>query len=158
MIFWCFKHYIVHCFSITVVGLFCCFRELGIEAGVTVAPYPSGHLHPHLPHYHPPPRLHHFPIQLMVSPCSPPTAEIYAYISMNKKALICSQVWHRLMAAAPSLVSATSVISEWFVWVHELCITSYNGSSLDISSVKFEFDIFERLKLFLNIFEWHACT
>uniref|UniRef100_A0A8C1QV06 Ring finger protein 111 n=1 Tax=Cyprinus carpio TaxID=7962 RepID=A0A8C1QV06_CYPCA len=39
--------------------------ELGIEAGVTVAPYPSGHLHPHLPHYHPPPRLHHFPIQLM---------------------------------------------------------------------------------------------
>ncbi|KTF93668.1 hypothetical protein cypCar_00012799, partial [Cyprinus carpio] len=41
------------------------WRELGIEAGVTVAPYPSGHLHPHLPHYHPPPRLHHFPIQLM---------------------------------------------------------------------------------------------
>ncbi|XP_016140875.1 E3 ubiquitin-protein ligase Arkadia-like isoform X1 [Sinocyclocheilus grahami] len=39
--------------------------ELGIETGVTVAPYPSGHLHPHLPHYHPPPRLHHFPIQLM---------------------------------------------------------------------------------------------
>uniref|UniRef100_A0AAY5EAQ3 RING-type E3 ubiquitin transferase n=1 Tax=Electrophorus electricus TaxID=8005 RepID=A0AAY5EAQ3_ELEEL len=38
---------------------------LGIEAGVTVAPYPSGHLHTHLPHYHPPPRLHHFPIQLM---------------------------------------------------------------------------------------------
>ncbi|XP_069046635.1 E3 ubiquitin-protein ligase Arkadia isoform X2 [Lepisosteus oculatus] len=36
--------------------------ELGIEAGVTVAPYPPGHLHPHLPHYHPPPRLHHFPI------------------------------------------------------------------------------------------------
>ncbi|XP_026071144.1 E3 ubiquitin-protein ligase Arkadia-like isoform X5 [Carassius auratus] len=39
--------------------------ELGIEAGVTVAPYPSGHLSPHLPHYHPPPRLHHFPFQLM---------------------------------------------------------------------------------------------
>ncbi|KAG2470661.1 E3 ubiquitin-protein ligase Arkadia isoform X2 [Polypterus senegalus] len=36
--------------------------ELGIEAGVTVAPYPPGHLHPHLPHYHTPPRLHHFPI------------------------------------------------------------------------------------------------
>lgn len=36
--------------------------ELGIEAGVTVAPYPPGHLHPHLPHYHAPPRLHHFPI------------------------------------------------------------------------------------------------
>uniref|UniRef100_A0A3B4CT20 E3 ubiquitin-protein ligase Arkadia n=1 Tax=Pygocentrus nattereri TaxID=42514 RepID=A0A3B4CT20_PYGNA len=44
--------------------------ELGIEAGVTVAPYPSGHLLPHLPHYHPPPRLHHFPIQLMVSTIS----------------------------------------------------------------------------------------
>ncbi|XP_052457936.1 E3 ubiquitin-protein ligase Arkadia isoform X2 [Carassius gibelio] len=39
--------------------------ELGIEAGVTVAPYPSGHLSSHLPHYHPPPRLHHFPFQLM---------------------------------------------------------------------------------------------
>ncbi|XP_053720614.1 E3 ubiquitin-protein ligase Arkadia isoform X1 [Synchiropus splendidus] len=39
--------------------------ELGIEAGVTVAPYPSGHLHSHLPHYHPPPRLHHFPITFM---------------------------------------------------------------------------------------------
>lgn len=39
-------------------------RELGIE---TVAPYPpSGHLHSHLPHYHPPPRLHHFPIPFMV--------------------------------------------------------------------------------------------
>ncbi|CAF99592.1 unnamed protein product [Tetraodon nigroviridis] len=33
--------------------------ELGIE---TVAPYPpAGHLHSHLPPYHPPPRLHHFP-------------------------------------------------------------------------------------------------
>ncbi|XP_011608593.2 E3 ubiquitin-protein ligase Arkadia isoform X1 [Takifugu rubripes] len=33
--------------------------ELGLE---TVAPYaPSGHLHSHLPPYHPPPRLHHFP-------------------------------------------------------------------------------------------------
>ncbi|KAM9408839.1 E3 ubiquitin-protein ligase Arkadia isoform 2-T3 [Pholidichthys leucotaenia] len=32
--------------------------ELGIEA---VAPFPPGHLHSHLPHYHPPPRLHHFP-------------------------------------------------------------------------------------------------
>uniref|UniRef100_A0A3Q3GUU4 RING-type E3 ubiquitin transferase n=1 Tax=Labrus bergylta TaxID=56723 RepID=A0A3Q3GUU4_9LABR len=40
--------------------------ELGIEAGVTVAPFPSGHLHSHLPHYHPPPRLHHFPIPFMV--------------------------------------------------------------------------------------------
>lgn len=40
-------------------------RELGIE---TVAPYPpSGHLHSHLHHYHPAPRLHHFPIPFMVS-------------------------------------------------------------------------------------------
>ncbi|XP_047220088.1 E3 ubiquitin-protein ligase Arkadia [Girardinichthys multiradiatus] len=39
--------------------------ELGIEAGVPVASYASGHLHSHLPHYHPPPRLHHFPISLM---------------------------------------------------------------------------------------------
>uniref|UniRef100_A0A3Q2QNV7 RING-type E3 ubiquitin transferase n=1 Tax=Fundulus heteroclitus TaxID=8078 RepID=A0A3Q2QNV7_FUNHE len=38
---------------------------LGIEAGVPVASYTSGHLHSHLPHYHPPPRLHHFPISLM---------------------------------------------------------------------------------------------
>ncbi|KAL2076305.1 hypothetical protein ACEWY4_028098 [Coilia grayii] len=37
--------------------------ELGIETGVTVAPYPSGHLHTHMPHYHHgPPRLHHFPM------------------------------------------------------------------------------------------------
>ncbi|XP_066557396.1 E3 ubiquitin-protein ligase Arkadia isoform X2 [Amia ocellicauda] len=42
--------------------------ELGIEAGVTVAPYPPGHLHPHLPHYHPPPRLHHFPIVPFMHP------------------------------------------------------------------------------------------
>uniref|UniRef100_A0A3P9QJM5 RING-type E3 ubiquitin transferase n=1 Tax=Poecilia reticulata TaxID=8081 RepID=A0A3P9QJM5_POERE len=40
--------------------------ELGIEAGVPVASYTSGHLHSHLPHYHTPPRLHHFPISLMV--------------------------------------------------------------------------------------------
>lgn len=31
-----------------------------------MAPYPSGHLHSHLPHYHAPPRLHHFPISVMV--------------------------------------------------------------------------------------------
>uniref|UniRef100_M4AJ82 RING-type E3 ubiquitin transferase n=1 Tax=Xiphophorus maculatus TaxID=8083 RepID=M4AJ82_XIPMA len=41
-------------------------EELGIEAGVPVASYTSGHLHSHLPHYHTPPRLHHFPISLMV--------------------------------------------------------------------------------------------
>ncbi|XP_062379941.1 E3 ubiquitin-protein ligase Arkadia isoform X2 [Sardina pilchardus] len=40
--------------------------ELGIETGVTVAPYPSGHLHTHMPHYHhAPPRLHHFPMPFM---------------------------------------------------------------------------------------------
>ncbi|XP_043994719.1 E3 ubiquitin-protein ligase Arkadia isoform X2 [Gambusia affinis] len=39
--------------------------ELGIEAGVPVASYAPGHLHSHLPHYHTPPRLHHFPISLM---------------------------------------------------------------------------------------------
>lgn len=34
-------------------------RELGIEAGVTAATYTPGALHPHLAHYHAPPRLHH---------------------------------------------------------------------------------------------------
>jgi len=56
-------------------------RELGIEAGVTVAPYPSGHLHSHLPHYHPPPRLHHFPIPFMVRL----TLSTNAIISINEK-------------------------------------------------------------------------
>ncbi|KAL6461429.1 hypothetical protein MHYP_G00295730 [Metynnis hypsauchen] len=55
--------------------------ELGIEAGVTVAPYPSGHLLPHLPHYHPPPRLHHFPIQLMHTGMSEVTYPHIRYIS-----------------------------------------------------------------------------
>ncbi|XP_076853215.1 E3 ubiquitin-protein ligase Arkadia isoform X3 [Brachyhypopomus gauderio] len=55
--------------------------ELGIEAGVTVAPYPSGHLHTHLPHYHPPPRLHHFPIQLMHTGMSDVTYPHIRYIS-----------------------------------------------------------------------------
>ncbi|XP_062998338.1 E3 ubiquitin-protein ligase Arkadia isoform X3 [Elgaria multicarinata webbii] len=36
--------------------------ELGIEAGVTAATYPPGPLHPHLAHYHTPPRLHHLQI------------------------------------------------------------------------------------------------
>ncbi|XP_025058614.1 E3 ubiquitin-protein ligase Arkadia isoform X6 [Alligator sinensis] len=36
--------------------------ELGIEAGVTAATYPPGPLHPHLAHYHAPPRLHHLQI------------------------------------------------------------------------------------------------
>ncbi|EMP38992.1 G2/mitotic-specific cyclin-B2 [Chelonia mydas] len=36
--------------------------ELGIEAGVAAATYPPGPLHPHLAHYHAPPRLHHLQI------------------------------------------------------------------------------------------------
>ncbi|KAM3838394.1 E3 ubiquitin-protein ligase Arkadia-like, partial [Diretmus argenteus] len=55
--------------------------SLGIEAGVTVAPYPSGHLHPHLPHYHPPPRLHHFPIPFMHTGISEVTYPHIRYIS-----------------------------------------------------------------------------
>uniref|UniRef100_A0A3B3T8X0 RING-type E3 ubiquitin transferase n=1 Tax=Paramormyrops kingsleyae TaxID=1676925 RepID=A0A3B3T8X0_9TELE len=39
--------------------------DLGIDASVTVTPYPPGHLPPPLPHYHPPPRLHHFPLPFM---------------------------------------------------------------------------------------------
>ncbi|KAK0141967.1 E3 ubiquitin-protein ligase Arkadia [Merluccius polli] len=55
--------------------------ELGIEAGVAVAPYSSGHLHPHLPHYHPPPRLHHFPIPFMHTGISEVTYPHIRYIS-----------------------------------------------------------------------------
>ncbi|XP_034535690.1 E3 ubiquitin-protein ligase Arkadia isoform X4 [Notolabrus celidotus] len=55
--------------------------ELGIEAGVTVAPFPSGHLHSHLPHYHPPPRLHHFPIPFMHTGISEVTYPHIRYIS-----------------------------------------------------------------------------
>ncbi|KAM3625916.1 uncharacterized protein V6R79_019766 [Siganus canaliculatus] len=55
--------------------------ELGIEAGVTVAPYPPGHLHSHLPHYHPPPRLHHFPIPFMHTGISDMTYPHIRYIS-----------------------------------------------------------------------------
>ncbi|KAG8440426.1 hypothetical protein GDO86_006250 [Hymenochirus boettgeri] len=36
--------------------------EIAIETGVTSAPYQTGQLHPHLAHYHPPPRLHHLQI------------------------------------------------------------------------------------------------
>uniref|UniRef100_A0A8C4ZM18 RING-type E3 ubiquitin transferase n=1 Tax=Gadus morhua TaxID=8049 RepID=A0A8C4ZM18_GADMO len=54
---------------------------LGIEAGVAVAPYPSGHLHPHLPHYHQPPRLHHFPIPFMHTGISEVTYPHIRYIS-----------------------------------------------------------------------------
>ncbi|XP_047435815.1 E3 ubiquitin-protein ligase Arkadia isoform X3 [Mugil cephalus] len=55
--------------------------ELGIETGVTVAPFPSGHLHSHLPHYHPPPRLHHFPIPFMHTGISEVTYPHIRYIS-----------------------------------------------------------------------------
>lgn len=48
---------------------------------MTVAPYPSGHLHPHLPHYHPPPRLHHFPIPFMHTGMSEVTYPHIRYIS-----------------------------------------------------------------------------
>ncbi|GAA6112285.1 E3 ubiquitin-protein ligase Arkadia-like isoform X1, partial [Tachysurus ichikawai] len=39
--------------------------EPGFEAGEIVAPYPFGHLRPHLPHFYPPPIMHHFPIPMM---------------------------------------------------------------------------------------------
>ncbi|XP_065123944.1 E3 ubiquitin-protein ligase Arkadia isoform X4 [Paramisgurnus dabryanus] len=55
--------------------------ELGIEAGVTVAPYPSGHLHPHLPHYHTPTRLHHFSLPLVHTGMSEVTYPHIRYIS-----------------------------------------------------------------------------
>ncbi|XP_077447605.1 E3 ubiquitin-protein ligase Arkadia isoform X4 [Stigmatopora argus] len=55
--------------------------ELGIETGVTVAPYPSGHLHSHLHHYHPTSRLHHFPIPFMHTGISEVTYPHIRYIS-----------------------------------------------------------------------------
>uniref|UniRef100_A0A8C6MAA6 Ring finger protein 111 n=1 Tax=Nothobranchius furzeri TaxID=105023 RepID=A0A8C6MAA6_NOTFU len=55
--------------------------SLGIEASVPVAPYTSGHLHPHLPHYHAPPRLHHFPISIMHTGISEVTYPHIRYIS-----------------------------------------------------------------------------
>ncbi|KAG7274271.1 hypothetical protein CRUP_037198 [Coryphaenoides rupestris] len=76
----------VHMFSLTPVIL--SNRELDIEAGV-VAPYPSGHLHPHLPHYHQPPRLHHFPIPFMHTGISEVT---YPHI----RRLPCMHLFHQL--------------------------------------------------------------
>ncbi|XP_005998786.1 E3 ubiquitin-protein ligase Arkadia isoform X2 [Latimeria chalumnae] len=52
--------------------------ELGIEAGVTAGPYPSSHLHPHLPHYHQPPRLHH--LQIGALPLMVPDMAGYPHI------------------------------------------------------------------------------
>ncbi|XP_069768072.1 E3 ubiquitin-protein ligase Arkadia isoform X5 [Narcine bancroftii] len=56
--------------------------DLGIEPGVTAAPYPPSHLHPHLAHYHPPPppRLHHFPIGALPFMAVPPDMAGYPHI------------------------------------------------------------------------------
>ncbi|XP_053128999.1 E3 ubiquitin-protein ligase Arkadia isoform X1 [Hemicordylus capensis] len=53
--------------------------ELGIEAGVAAAAaYPPGPLHPHLAHYHPPPRLHH--LQIGALPLMVPDMAGYPHI------------------------------------------------------------------------------
>ncbi|KAJ8247888.1 hypothetical protein GJAV_G00251720 [Gymnothorax javanicus] len=55
--------------------------ELGIEAGVPVAPYPSGHFHPHLPPYLPSPPLHHLPISFVQTGVAEITYPHIRYIS-----------------------------------------------------------------------------
>ncbi|XP_070618991.1 LOW QUALITY PROTEIN: E3 ubiquitin-protein ligase Arkadia [Erythrolamprus reginae] len=52
--------------------------ELGIEAGVTAATYPPGPIHPHLAHYHTPPRLHH--LQIGALPLMVPDMAGYPHI------------------------------------------------------------------------------
>uniref|UniRef100_A0A8D0ECK7 RING-type E3 ubiquitin transferase n=2 Tax=Salvator merianae TaxID=96440 RepID=A0A8D0ECK7_SALMN len=52
--------------------------DLGIEAGVTAATYPPGPLHPHLAHYHAPPRLHH--LQIGALPLMVPDMAGYPHI------------------------------------------------------------------------------
>ncbi|XP_015742915.1 E3 ubiquitin-protein ligase Arkadia [Python bivittatus] len=52
--------------------------ELGIEAGVTAATYPPGPMHPHLAHYHTPPRLHH--LQIGALPLMVPDMAGYPHI------------------------------------------------------------------------------
>ncbi|XP_014308871.1 E3 ubiquitin-protein ligase Arkadia isoform X7 [Myotis lucifugus] len=52
--------------------------ELGIEAGVTATTYTPGALHPHLAHYHAPPRLHH--LQLGALPLMVPDMAGYPHI------------------------------------------------------------------------------
>ncbi|KAM5292059.1 E3 ubiquitin-protein ligase Arkadia isoform 4-T4 [Ctenodactylus gundi] len=52
--------------------------ELGIEAGVAAATYTPGALHPHLAHYHAPPRLHH--LQLGALPLMVPDMAGYPHI------------------------------------------------------------------------------
>ncbi|XP_067874009.1 E3 ubiquitin-protein ligase Arkadia isoform X2 [Heterodontus francisci] len=56
--------------------------DLGIDPGVTAAPYPPSHLPPHLAHYHPPPppRLHHFPIGALPFMAVPPDMAGYPHI------------------------------------------------------------------------------
>uniref|UniRef100_H9GM12 E3 ubiquitin-protein ligase Arkadia n=1 Tax=Anolis carolinensis TaxID=28377 RepID=H9GM12_ANOCA len=51
--------------------------ELGLE-GVAAATYPPGPLHPHLAHYHPPPRLHH--LQIGALPLMVPDMAGYPHI------------------------------------------------------------------------------
>ncbi|KAM8973821.1 E3 ubiquitin-protein ligase Arkadia isoform 2-T2 [Pelodytes ibericus] len=52
--------------------------EIAIEAGVTAATYQTAHLHPHLAHYHPPPRLHH--LQIGALPLMVPDMAGYPHI------------------------------------------------------------------------------
>ncbi|XP_063782253.1 E3 ubiquitin-protein ligase Arkadia isoform X2 [Pseudophryne corroboree] len=52
--------------------------EIAIETGVTAAPYQTGPLHPHLAHYHPPPRLHH--LQIGALPLMVPDMAGYPHI------------------------------------------------------------------------------
>ncbi|XP_072326809.1 E3 ubiquitin-protein ligase Arkadia isoform X1 [Scyliorhinus torazame] len=56
--------------------------DLGIDPGVTTAPFPPSHLPPHLAHYHPPPppRLHHFPIGALPFMAVPPDMAGYPHI------------------------------------------------------------------------------
>ncbi|XP_063305184.1 E3 ubiquitin-protein ligase Arkadia isoform X3 [Pelobates fuscus] len=52
--------------------------EIAIETGVTATPYQTGPLHPHLGHYHPPPRLHH--LQIGALPLMVPDMAGYPHI------------------------------------------------------------------------------
>ncbi|CAJ0938120.1 unnamed protein product [Ranitomeya imitator] len=52
--------------------------EIAIETGVTGAPYQTSPLHPHLSHYHTPPRLHH--LQLGALPLMVPDMAGYPHI------------------------------------------------------------------------------
>ena len=72
-------------------------RELGIEAGVPVAPYTSGHLHSHLPHYHTPPRLQHYSFPLMVRE----TFKTHASLSTHDNRSFSYKVRLKLIVLAP---------------------------------------------------------